>query len=110
VISENSIGDAGAGDLAYALCYNKTIVALDISYNCIGDAGILELLSCLQYNQVLRSMYTLYVDGFFCSCDWLCHQLCSSRRTVRTPTHPTPRPFARPLYPRCFRQLQRQRR
>jgi len=60
VLSENEIGDAGAANIAYALCYNKTLQALDLAYNKIGDTGILELLSCLQYNQVLRSMYTIY--------------------------------------------------
>jgi len=60
VLSENEIGDAGAANIAYALCYNKTLQALDLAYNKIDDSGILELLSCLQYNQVLRSMYTIY--------------------------------------------------
>ena len=63
VLSENEITSTGAGDIAYALCYNKTIHALDLSYNRIGDEGILELLSCLQYNQVLRSIYTIYNDS-----------------------------------------------
>ena len=63
ILSENEITSVGAGDIAYAMCYNKTIHALDLSYNKIGDEGILELLSCLQYNQVLRSMYTIYNES-----------------------------------------------
>jgi hypothetical protein len=60
ILAENKIGNNGASNIAYALCYNKMLQALDLSYNEIGDEGINELLSCLQFNQVLRSVYTIY--------------------------------------------------
>ena len=59
-LSENDIDCDGAADLAYALCYNKTLKSLNLQKCSIDDRGIQELLASLQYNQVIRSIVTLY--------------------------------------------------
>ncbi len=59
-LSENDIDCDGAADLAYALCYNKTLKSLNLQKCLIDDRGIGELLASLQYNQVIRSIVTLY--------------------------------------------------
>jgi hypothetical protein len=59
-LSDNNIDCDGAAEIAYALCYNKTLKVLHLAKNKIDDRGIGELLSSLQYNQVIRSIVTLY--------------------------------------------------
>ena len=60
VLSQNNISCDGASDIAYAMCFNKTLKILDLSKNDIDDRGIGELISCLQFNQVVSLISTIY--------------------------------------------------
>jgi Ran GTPase-activating protein (RanGAP) involved in mRNA processing and transport len=55
-LRNNSIGDAGATDLANALRVNTTLNSLDLGWNNIGAAGAKDLANALRVNKTLNSL------------------------------------------------------
>ena len=58
-LSENNIGDSGAGSLSDAIKVNTVLTNLDLSENNISDSGAGSLSDAIKVNTVLTNRFGL---------------------------------------------------